>query len=139
VDKLDIMILRELIDVPAASPAQTDIRKSLRKVAEKLGFSESAVRERVTRFRESGLLKGWIPFFNPSLFGLRVSGIWFDVNASSKEALLKKLQLMHGVMGIVNFFGSRVAMLVVYETTGAFRRELELIQRISETENLIQS
>jgi len=136
---MDIRILRELTDVPPASPAQTDIRKSMRKVAKNLRLSESAVRERVSKLRKSGFLKGWTPLLNPSLLGLRVSMIWVDVDGASKQSTAKKLQLMPGTVGFLNFLGTLTGMMVFYESPEAFGRELELIQRVAEPHKLVHS
>lgn len=138
-DSLDRSILKELLGFPAASPAQSDVRKSMRGVARKLGVSESSVRDRVTRMRKSGFLKGWTPFVNPNLLGLSLSLILFDARATPKHALVKKLQLMHGVASMVNFIGTRIGMLLFYESPENLKRELELIARVSEAENLTHS
>jgi Lrp/AsnC family leucine-responsive transcriptional regulator len=63
-DRVNAAILRALIDAP---------RMSTSELARKVGMSAPAVRERVQRLEEAGILQGWRLVVDPALLGYPVA------------------------------------------------------------------
>jgi uncharacterized delta-60 repeat protein len=137
-DILDIRILREFIQDAGTYPLQSDIRKSFRTAARKLHVAESTVRARVKILNATEFLKGWDVFPNPGLFGLRVAHCRCDVVSQPlKKDAMRKIRLIQGVWTIVNHFGNSIRVSLYYEDEQSLKKQIELIARISRSENTI--
>jgi len=131
-DTLDVRIFRELWQSSVVPPLESDIRRSYRSMAKKLRIDEFTFRNRVKRFQQSGLLKGWLLITNPTLVDMRVGQIWLDVRSPlTKDDLIKELSLMPGVIAIMDCYGSTLTLVIMYESENAVKKQLELIARIS--------
>jgi len=131
-DTLDVRIFRELWQSSVVPPLESDIRRSYRSMAKKLRIDEFTFRNRVKRFQQSGLLKGWLLITIPTLVDMRVGQIWLDVRSPlTKDDLIKELSLMPGVIAIMDCYGSTLTLVIMYESENAVKKQLELIARIS--------
>jgi DNA-binding Lrp family transcriptional regulator len=107
-DNLDVRVLRELWQGSVAAPLEPDIRRSYRSMARKLGIDEVTFRNRVRRFQQIGLLKGWLLAVNPTLFGMKVGQLWLGVQSSSaKDDLINELSSMRGVLAVMDVMDPR--------------------------------
>jgi DNA-binding Lrp family transcriptional regulator len=138
-DSLDVRIFRELWQGSVVPPLESDIRRSYRSMARKLGIDEVTFRNRVKKFQQSGLFKGWLLVVNPTLFDMRIGQLWLNVEAASaKDDLIKDLSLMPGVLAVMDCYGPSVTLVIMYESEIVLNRELELIARMSKDKKLIR-
>ena len=138
-DKLDVKILRELALNRANSPFPSDVRVPYRTIAERLQVDEDTVRNRIKKFDQIGFLRNWQLAMNPNLIGLKLVRIAFDFPfPTSKEDLIRKLKLIQGVLAIITHFGRSLGVILSYENEKSLRRQIELIQRMSNAENLVK-
>jgi DNA-binding Lrp family transcriptional regulator len=137
-DRLDVMIYRELFHGSTGPPLESDIRKSFRSTAKKLHIDEVTIRNRVGKLRKSGFLKGLRLVVHPSLLGVRFGQLWFQVRHSSgKDDAIRKLSLMSGVLVIADYYGSGLTVVFIYESEAFAKKEIELIAKISNAESLV--
>lgn len=137
-DRLDIRVMRELLQGQYVYPLNPDFRGSYRKIARKVGAGKDVVRNRIARLHED-LIDEWHLFINPNLLGLDTLAVWLDVPPSvPKGPLLEKLKLMERIFLILNFFGSKLGVVMLCESETAARKRVELIARISDAAHVSQ-
>jgi DNA-binding Lrp family transcriptional regulator len=135
-DTRDFEILRRLLEgVGTYSPGSS--LASLRSVARDLHLDEGTVRNRIKRWREDGLLKGWNIFINPEAMGKKDAHLLLDVlPLSAKEDVIRKVRLLDGVYMIKDYYGSPLGVELLYEDEDSLRRKSELLARITNSESL---
>lgn len=135
---MDVRVYREFFHSRTGLPLESDIRRSYRSVAKKLGIDEVTIRNRINRLQQSGFLKGWRVIVNPSLLSVRFAQMWLNVRASSaKDDLIAKLSLLHGVVAISDYYGSSLTVIIMYESEISAKREFELITRMANAESSV--
>src|SRR6267143_2505651 len=139
-DDLDVRVYREVFHGRTGPPLESDVRKSYRSVARKLRIDEVTIRNRVKKLQQSGFVKGWRLIVNPSLLGVKLAQLWFDVRPpSAKDDLIRKLSLMHGALAISDYHGSSLTFILMYESEVSAKKEFELIARMSNAESLVRT
>jgi DNA-binding Lrp family transcriptional regulator len=140
-DSLDVKMLREFVNDGSRYPLQSDVRQSFSALAEKLKVDRKTVRFRIRKLQESGFLKGWFVFPNPGLFDLRVAHARGDVpqpvRPKMKDDAIRKIKLVQGVWTIVNHFGSSFRVVMYFEDEASLRKQIELIARVSNCDDLM--
>jgi DNA-binding Lrp family transcriptional regulator len=96
------------------------------------------VRNRFKRFQEKGFLSGWKVFPNPNLLGYRMMNILVDTAPKSKENMIMKLKLVHGIFVILDYHGDSLGIVLFYESDQSLSRTIKLISRITNAENITQ-
>ena len=130
-DKLDVAVIRELLQGAPTSPIRPEIRLSSRAVARRLGVSEGTVRARARRLVDSGFIRGWEVHPNPRLFGLNERAVMVDVAGGSKRAAMEKLGLIEGTVLLVDYHGAGVGMVFFYKDEKSLSRKLDLIAMVA--------
>ena len=124
-DDLDIQIIKAM-----ASPSsfQWDPRISYAHVAKGLAIDEETVRNRLRRMNEAGFLKGWQLILNPILLGREAASVELRVgNSESKTDVIPRLSLVEGVTLIDDFYGSELAVHLLYDSERTLTRQIQLI------------
>ncbi len=135
---MDVRVYREFFHGRTGPPLGSDIRRSYRSVARKLGIDEVTIRNRIKRLQQSGFLKGWRVLVNPSLVSVRFAQLWLNVRPlSAKDDLIAKLSLIHGVAVISDYYGSGLTVIIIYENEISAKREFELIKRMANAESMV--
>jgi len=115
-DKVDVKILRELMQAHTVLPATPGLGSSYRKIARRLGLSHNTVRSRVGKMYGTGVISGSSVYPNPGLLGLKAGAFAVDVSpALQKAEVVRQLQGIEGVFFIHNFRGSLVGIGFAYE------------------------
>jgi DNA-binding Lrp family transcriptional regulator len=116
-----------------------DIRESYASIAEKIGVDEETVRRRVKRARESGFLKGWKLFLNPHLMGLESTGMQLEIDDEErKAAVISQVELVDGVVILVNFHGKALRIILYYENESDLERKIQQIRSICGNDKLVR-
>jgi len=124
-DDLDIRIIKAM-----ASPHsfQWDVRISNARVAEGLSIDEETVRSRLRHMTEVGFMEGWQLILNPVLLGRKAATVELGVkDLESKAEAISRLEQMDGVTLIDDFYGSELAVDVLYEDETMLTRQVQLI------------
>lgn len=138
-DELDVRIFRALTANHAKPSYFLPLKTSLRDVARRLQVDDVTVRNRYKRLQENGILS-WKVLPNPSLFGYRMVNLFVDTPPrSSKEDMIRKLKLVHGVVGIFDSNGDSLGLNLLFDTDESLSMTIELISRITNAENIIQT
>lgn len=139
-DELDVKIFRWLVSGSAVSPTSLSLRassSSLREIAANLGADDMTVRNRFKKFVESRALASLKVVVNPSFFGYEMLDILLDVEPESgKKDMIRKLKLIHGVVGIINYYGKLLKVVLLYDGEEFLSRTIELISRITNAQGL---
>jgi len=139
-DELDIRIFRALTSDHMKPSYFTPLKISLRDIARKLQVDDVTVRNRYKRLQEKGILSGWKVFPNPSLFGYSLISMLVDTPPKSpKDDMIRKLKLVHGIVGIFDLYGDSLGVNLLFDSDASLSRTIELISRITSAENILQT
>ncbi len=139
-DELDIRIFRSLTSSKYVAPSNFQVKISMREIARKLGVDDMTVSNRYARFARIGLFTGWRAAFNPRLFNYGMKEVLVEVQPeSAKEEMIRKLRLVHGITVLMDLYGPRLLVTVLYESDESFSRTLQLISRITNAESTLQT
>ncbi|MDA4128830.1 MAG: winged helix-turn-helix transcriptional regulator [Thaumarchaeota archaeon] len=137
-DTLDVRIIRQILQDASGSPFTSDPKWTYRRISKALGVDEGTIRTRMKKLEDSGFLKGWYVIPNPGLLGMEITQVWLDfLGASRKDDLIRKLQLVDGVVLVVNFSGNSLYFVIIYDSDNTLKRRLELVQRFANPEGIL--
>lgn len=138
-DELDMRIFRAMMTERAVAPSDTQVNSSLRSIAKRVGADDMTVYYRYKRLRATGILSGWQLMVNPTFFGRRMLDVTVDVQSeSAKPDMVRKLKLIHEVIGIFDLYGKALKLQVMINGAESRARVIELISRITNPERLVQ-
>lgn len=133
-DKLDVRIVREVMQgdpMQTFFPTRHSITPAFQALGEKLGVSETTVRERFRKL--SGFFSGVTLMPNPVLFGERIAGLEVQVSdATSKDEVIEKILLVQGVFQITDYSGPQAGVVFCFPDETTRRRTADLLLRIAE-------
>ncbi|MDA4112896.1 MAG: Lrp/AsnC family transcriptional regulator [Thaumarchaeota archaeon] len=136
-DRLDILLAREIADLDANSAGDPSFRKPIHSIAKKLGVDENTIRSRMERWRKTGYLRGWWLGINPTLLGLQMFQVWLDVHPDSlKSKAIKKIGALNEVGSIKDYFGDSLSVSLYCQTESEFKITLNSISRICNSEKV---
>lgn len=139
-DNMDVRILRGLLTDTPYLRVQTDIRKSYRDIARKLGVSEDMVRERIGRLHKEGFIQGWTLGINPTLFGWKTSYLFFDTpSPAEKVRIIKRLMDVPGVLWISDHLECFAGIMISYADEEALYRHLESVSSILSSKAFVRT
>lgn len=100
-------------------------------LAARLGVSPNSVWRKLTEWRKTGFLRGYIVLPHPALLGVGLSGFCLKVSGpAEKRRLLTDLELVDGVIFSSYEVGPRVDVVVVADREEAQERRKKLIARL---------
>ena len=136
-DALDVKILRALLSERSVPPSQRQVSSSLRSIAARLGADDVTVTNRYRKLAELGALSGWRIAINPTFFGLSSLDATMDVQPeSAKPDMIRKLSLIHEVVGIQDFYSRSLKVVAWCSNDEARSRVVESISRITHPESM---
>jgi len=138
-DALDVKILRALLSERSVAPSNHQVSSSLRSIAARLGVDDVTINNRYKKLQESGAMSGWRLVINPTFLGCESLDATVDVQPESAKAdMIRKLSLINEVVGIQDFYGSRLKVIAMYSSNEVRSRVIELISRITNPEAMAQ-
>ncbi len=138
-DELDVKILRALITESAVAPSTIQVNESLRSIAARIKADDKTVNYRYKRLQESGALSGWQLIVNPAFFGCQLMDMTVDVQPeSAKSDMIRKLKLVHEIVGMFDYYGRALKLILMFNSTESRPRIIELISRITNPERVVQ-
>jgi DNA-binding Lrp family transcriptional regulator len=137
-DKLDVRIIREYLQgepLLTIWSARQNPKPALKILSDKLGVAESTVRARNKKI--SAFFPEWSFQPNPSLFGEKMGGFFFDLPENiQKGKVLEELKLIDDILIIVNFHGPMIQVAFFFDDERSFKRKMDLISKISGTREI---
>lgn len=136
---LDIKIFRALVTESAVAPSSLQVNSSVKSIAARLRADDATVAYRYKRMQETGALSGWQLMVNPTFFGCRMVDVMVDAQPETgKPDMIRKLKLVHEVVGIIDFYGKAMRATVMYNGEESRSRAIELICRVTNSETVAQ-
>jgi DNA-binding Lrp family transcriptional regulator len=107
-----------------------DQRFSYAGLGKKLGVDEEAIRLRVKKIADSGLIEGWQLIINPHMIGLELASVLVEVDEATriKDEVISQLKLLDRVVFIFNFFDRGLRVAFYYEDEQELQRKTDLIR-----------
>jgi DNA-binding Lrp family transcriptional regulator len=132
VDRLDGALLREMFRGRHLWVGGVDPRQSAGELARRLGVNRTTVWYRLKEWKKCGFLVGFDVVPNPDLFGLRfgAGSIRID-NPVQKEAVIRDLGLISGIVGAQDMMGPWVVVLAACRNSAGFDRCSALLRRLA--------
>lgn len=131
-DRLDGALLREMFLGRHLWVGGVDPRQSAGELARRLGVDRSTIWSRLKAWKECGFLTGFDVVPNPDLFGLRFGAGSIRVdNPVQKEAVVRDLGLVSGIVGAQDMMGPWVVVLAACPNAAGFERVSALLRRLS--------
>ncbi|MGH9990885.1 MAG: AsnC family transcriptional regulator [Nitrososphaera sp.] len=91
-DKIDIKIMKEFLTDFIMPPRNAHIRRSFRSLAKSVQIDQHAIRNRIRRLQEQGVIRRWYIVVNPAVFGLKTANLQFFLPANSdKDEIMQKI------------------------------------------------
>ncbi len=115
-------------------PARRKITPAFQDLGQKLGVSETTVRERFRKL--SGFFSGVTLMPNPVLFGERIAGLEVQVSeAAAKDEVIEKALLVQGVFQVTDYSGPQAGIVFCFPDEATRQRTADLLLRIAECPN----
>ena len=125
---LDRDILTQLYHTGKVTIAGVDPRVSVSRIARRLHTSRARVAARIRAWERAGLLREYDVWPNPSLFGLVGGSV--DIRVTDrlrKPELFRRLALVDGVVGGIEFLGEWVSIQLVAPDFATVERRIRLL------------
>ena len=130
-DELDKAILRELSQGSVHNFFWPDFRSSSRAIGKRLGVPAGTVRNRIAKWRKSGLVKGAALLINPSLFNLHAGMLTLDASPSvPKRELVKRLSMLDHMLVVSTHVGNWVGTAFLYGSEESRKKKVDLISTL---------
>jgi DNA-binding Lrp family transcriptional regulator len=137
-DKMDIMLFRELAQGDSLDYFRSDSKISGKNLAVNLKVHESAIKRRLKRWREGGFLRSIRIEPNMNLFGLKKALYDFKLQTASKERFISALKLIDGILFIIDMFGYWIRVELVYESEEDLEKKVELIKVVTNSTKCLE-
>lgn len=83
------------------------------------------------------MVRGWKVGINPELLQSKISALVFRVGSGlAKEDVIRKVRLVDGVFGILDFFGDTLTLILLHDTESALDRQIELVCQIADARDV---
>jgi DNA-binding Lrp family transcriptional regulator len=131
-DKLDVKLIRGFLQAQRDHPIPGEIRLPYSSLAHQLGISESTARDRLRRIQRSGFVAKWSLLVNPSLLGVHLFALGFDMPTSvPRDDVVEKLKLLPEVLLLVSYHGGHVGVLFYHRDEADLTKQIRLISKLS--------
>ncbi|MHA1606323.1 MAG: Lrp/AsnC family transcriptional regulator [Candidatus Freyarchaeota archaeon] len=105
------------------------------KIAELLGVSETAVRKRVRKLEEQGIIRKYTVEVDPKKIGFEIALIGVDAKPEHYLALLERLKEMDEVVSLYSSSGDHMILVEYWfsgsEELAAFVKKLESLEGVT--------
>ena len=131
-DRLDVLILRELMQARTIWPGKPGLPSSYRSIARSVGTSPGTVRNRIREMSRIGFFQGSAVYPNLNLIGLRAGSYAIEVAASlRKSEVIRELARIDQVVTAQDFRGNLLGLGLVYATEEERTSLLAYIDRLA--------
>lgn len=92
VDRIDMKIMKEFLTDFIMPPRNAHVRRSFRSLAKSIKIDQHAIRNRIRRLQEQGVIRRWYIAVNPAIFGLKTATLQFFLpDNSDKDEIMQKI------------------------------------------------
>jgi DNA-binding Lrp family transcriptional regulator len=117
VDRIDVKIMKELLKDFIMPPRDVHVRRSFRSIAKTIKIDQHAIRNRIRRLQENGVIKRWYIAVNPALFGLKTASLQlFLPSSSDKDEIMRRISSSFSNLGFLcNHLEPRLIVILFYK------------------------
>lgn len=129
ISDLDVSILKEMT---GPGMFQSNFRESYSAIGRRMGVDAETVRVALNRAKKKGMIQKWRLFLNPELIDQKIGTMQLEVgDVEMKSQIVSRIQLLDGVVHIIDFHGPSLRIIFYFEDESSLRRKLDLIKSIS--------
>ena len=138
VDQVDVKIIKELLTDFIMPPRNAHVRRSFRSLAKSIKIDQHAIRNRIRRLQEQGVIKRWYIAVNPALFGLKTASLQLFLPANSdKDEIMHKISSSFPNVGFIcNHLEPRLIVILYYENSKDLDDDIDKLMKITKASGL---
>jgi len=132
-DKIDIEIIKEFLTDFVFPPRNAHIRRSFRSLAKSIKIDQHAIRNRIRRLQEQGIIRRWYIAVNPAIFGLKTANLQiFLLDNSDKDQIMQKISSSFPNMGFLcNHLEPRLIVILYYRDAKDLDQDIDKLMKIT--------
>jgi DNA-binding Lrp family transcriptional regulator len=132
-DNVDIKIMKELLVDFMMPPRNAHGRRSFRSIAKSMKVDQHAVRNRIRKLQEQGVIKHWYVAVNPAVFGLKTAYLQFFLPASSdKDEIMKRMASLFPNIGFLcNHLEPKLIVILYYKDPKDLSDDVDRLMKIT--------
>lgn len=132
-DKIDVKIMKELLADFVMPPRTAHTRRSFRSIAKSIKIDQHAIRNRIRRLQEQGVIKRWYIVVNPTLFGLKTTLLQFFLPANSdKDEIMQRISSSFPNMGFLcNHLEPKLIVILYYKDNKDLDDDVDKLMKIT--------
>jgi DNA-binding Lrp family transcriptional regulator len=115
VDKIDVKIMKEFLTDFIMPPRNAHVRSSFRSLAKSIKIDQHAIRNRIRKLQEQGVIRRWYIAVNPAIFGLKTATLQiFLPDNSDKDEIMHKISTSFPNMGFFCNHLEPIMLVILY-------------------------
>jgi Lrp/AsnC family transcriptional regulator for asnA, asnC and gidA len=131
-DKIDIKIVKELFTDFIMPPRNAHVRRSFRSLAKSIKIDQHAIRKRIRRLQEQGVIRRWYIAVNPAIFGLKTVTLQFFLPNSDKDEIIQKISSSFPNMGLMcNHLEPKLMVILYYRDAKDLDQDIDKLMKIT--------
>ena len=133
VDKIDVKIMKELLTDFVMPPRNARVRRSFRSIAKSIKIDQHAIRNRIRKLQEQGVIKRWYIVVNPTLFGLKTAFLQLFLPPNSdKDEIMQRISSSFPNMGFLcNHLEPKLIVILYYNDTRDLDDDVDKLMKIT--------
>jgi Lrp/AsnC family transcriptional regulator for asnA, asnC and gidA len=133
VDKIDVKIVKELLTDFIMPPRNAQVRRSFRSLANSIKIDQHAIRKRIRRLQDQGVIRRWYIAVNPAIFGLKTVTLQFFLPANSdKDKIIQKVSSSLPNMGVLcNHLEPQLMVILYYRDAKDLDQDIDRLMKIT--------
>jgi DNA-binding Lrp family transcriptional regulator len=137
-DKIDVKIMKELFTDFVMPPSSASVRRSFRSIAKSIKIDQHAIRNRIRKLQEQGVIKRWYIVVNPALFGLKTALLQFYLPANSdKDEIMQSISSSFPNMGFLcNHLEPKLIVILYYKEAKDLDDDVDKLMKITNATHL---
>ena len=133
VDKIDIKIMKEFLTDFIMPPRNAHVRRSFRSLAKSIKIDQHAIRNRIRRLQEQGVIRRWYIAVNPAIFGLKTATLQIFLQSNSdKDEVMQKISSSFPNMGFLcNHLEPNLLVILYYRNAKDLDHDIDKLMKIT--------
>jgi DNA-binding Lrp family transcriptional regulator len=133
VDKIDIKIMKEFLTDFIMPPRNAHIRRSFRSLAKSVQIDQHAIRNRIRRLQEQGVIRRWYIVVNPAIFGLKTATLQIFLQSNSdKDEIMQRISSSFPNLGFLcNHLEPNMLVILYYRDAKDLDHDIDKLMKIT--------
>ena len=132
-DKIDIKIMKELFTDFIMPPRNAQVRRSFRSLAKSIKIDQHAIRNRIRRLQDQGVIRRWYIAVNPAIFELKTVTLQFFLPVNSdRDKIIQKISSSFPNMGFLcNHLEPQLMVIWYYSDAKDLDQDIDKLMKIT--------